>query len=337
MNILVTGANGFLGRHVVGELLSRIAPDSTVRCLVRRSSEVNGLDEGGAKIIRGSLNNDQDLDTMLENVDVIVHLAASKSGSPMGMFAETVVSTEKLVACAPRSGVRKMVFCSSFSVYGTSLLDTGSVVDEECPIEPQPARRDPYAWCKFYQEHWARTLQSDADLVIVRPGVIYGEDQGLLSPRVGLHLPGLPFFLKIGGSAPVPLTHVKNCASLIAMATLNDSIKSGVYNAVDDECPKQSDYIAMYEEKFGKIPYKIPLPYFLFLAASYCYELLHRMSGGNFPAIFSPYKTRTMYRAFEFSNNKAKSDLDWKPEVSLAAGLSDSQEYVRRKENDDNV
>lgn len=330
--VLVTGANGFLGRYVVAQLLEQKDAHYSVRCLVRVGSQLNGLDPDRVEVVRASLDDANAIPGVLEGVDIVVHLAASKGGSPMGMFAETVVSTEKLMACIASSGVRKLVFCSSFSVYGASQLPTDATFDESCPIEPQPNRRDPYAWCKYYQEQWIKSHANDIDLVIVRPGVIFGEDQGLLSPRVGMHLPGLPIFLKIGGRAKVPLTHVDNCADLIAKAALLDSVKNDVFNAVDDDCPKQSEYLALYEEHIGKIRNKLPLPYPLFLFASWSYDLLHRLSNGNFPAIFSAYKARSMYRRFEFSNAHAKNVLGWSPRLSLQDAIKESAAFIKEQE-----
>ncbi|MGI9423654.1 MAG: NAD-dependent epimerase/dehydratase family protein [Hyphomicrobiaceae bacterium] len=329
MNILVTGANGFLGRHVVSSLLEVADVDTRIRCLVRVGSNLHGLDRLDVEVFRGSLDDESAYQEMLDGIDVVVHLAASMGGSPMGMFAETVVSTEKLVRHVNRSRVSRFVFCSSFSVYGASQLKAGAVFDERCPIEPNPTKRDSYAWCKYYQELWVKEKLDEAGLVVVRPGVIYGEGQGLLSSRVGLQLPGLPVFLRIGGRARLPLIHVANCADLIARATVRTDIKSEVFNAVDDECPTQSDYMAMYEGVCGKVPRKLWLPYPLFWLASACYDGLHRLSKGNFPAIFSPYKARSMYRPFEYSNGKAKTLLNWQPRVSLREGLEASAAVVK--------
>ena len=321
MNILVSGANGFLGRHVVASLLENADAGTRVRCLVRSGSDLRGLDQLDVDVFRGSLDDETIYEDLLDNIDVVVHLAASKGGSPMGMFAETVVSTEKLVRQVNRLRISRFLFCSSFSVYGASQLKTGAVFDERCPIEPHPTKRDTYAWCKYYQELWVKEKLESADLVIVRPGVIYGEGQGLMSPRVGLQLPGMQLFLRIGGKAKVPLVHVLNCADLIALAAIRSSATSEVFNAVDDECPTQSEYLSIYEEHFGKIPRKIWLPYPVFWLASASYDMLHRLSKGNFPAVFSNYKARSMYRRFEYSNEKAKKFLNWRPRVKLREGL----------------
>jgi nucleoside-diphosphate-sugar epimerase len=328
MKVLVTGANGFLGNHVVKRLLARGTDKLSIRCLVRKGSDLNGLDEGQVDIFRGSLNDEAILAGMLDEIDTVIHLAASMGGSPMGMFTETVVSTENLVNAIKRSSVSRIVFCSSFSVYGASELSDGDVFDEHCPIEKNPAQRDAYAWCKYYQERWLRENIADQELVILRPGVIYGEGKGLLSPRLGMTLPGLPVFLKIGGRARMPLTHVKNCADAFALATLKEGLNTQIFNVVDDECPTQNEYLALYQRIIAPIPRKVPVPYMVFWLMSFSFDYLHKFSGGNFPGIFSVYKVRSMYRRFQYSNSKIKTTLGWVPEVSLREGLMESKEYL---------
>lgn len=330
MRILVTGANGFLGKRVVEKLRSHGGESLQIRCLVRKGSSLNGIERHGVDVFRGSLNDESIMQDMLAGVDTVIHLAASMSGSPMGMFTETVVSTEKLMSAVQQSEVRRIVFCSSFSVYGASQLASGSTFDENCPLEPVPHKRDPYAWCKFYQEQWVRDHAGGRELLVLRPGVIYGDDKGLLSPRVGMALPGLPFFLKIGGRARVPLTHVENCADAFALAALKEGVGSQTFNVVDDNCPTQSQYLKIYQRAFGKIPNKVPMPYPVFLLMCWSFEQLHRISKGNFPGIFSPYKAKSMFRPFSYSNSKLKQVLGWQPLVSLSQGIESSVEFSRK-------
>jgi len=321
MNILVTGGNGFLGRHVIASLLAQ--DNCKVTCLIRLGSQLNGLPEDKITVIRGSLNNLDDIKTALKGVDTVIHLAASMGGSPMGMFIETVVSTEILMSVLSESPVKRLVFCSSFSVYGASQLNPGSTFDENCPLEPNPEDRDAYAWCKYYQELWVKeNIHDETELAIIRPGVIYGEDKGLLGPRIGLRLPGIPIFLQIGSQARLPMTHVENCADAIACATLSPNKPVGAFNIVDDECPTQKQYVKEYQKNFGSIAKRVVIPYQLFLLLSKVYSIFHQLSKGNLPPIFSTYKAKSMYRRFDFSNQKAKDELGWKPKVSLQEGLA---------------
>ncbi len=322
MSILVTGANGFLGVEVVKALINVGAKD--IRCLVRPGSSLNGLEQLEVEIVRGSLNSDENVKNSLEGVDTVVHLAASKSGSPMGMFTETVVSTEILFDCLESMPIKKFVFVSSFALYGTSLLTRGQTVTEQTPVEPHPELRDGYSWVKYYQERLCleRCKALAIDLVVHRPGVIYSKEHNILSPRVGFALPKIPFFLVVGGNAKIPYVHVKNCALAVALSTIDDKANGQVYNLVD-ETPTQKEFIRLYEKLYQKIPKKITIPLGLYLLGCKVFERIHKLSKGNFPNIFSHYRAKTMYTPFNFSNEKLKAELGWQPVTDLETVLKE--------------
>jgi nucleoside-diphosphate-sugar epimerase len=321
MKILITGANGFLGKAVVTALTQRIN-SRDIRCLVRAGSSLNGLEELGVEIFRGSLNSEANVKESLKDIDTVLHIAASKSGSPMGMFTETVVSTEILFDCLAEMNINKFIFISSFALYGTSLLTRGTIVDENTPIEPKPELRDAYSWVKYHQEKLCidRCKALDIKLVIHRPGVIYSDHSDVLSPRVGLALPNIPFFIIVGGKANVPFVHVDNCASAIALSVIKDEANGEIFNLVD-ETPTQKELISIYEKYHGKIPKKITIPLWLYLLGCIFAEKIHKASNGNFPNIFSPYRAKTMYTPLKFSNKKLKAKLEWQPTVTLDEAL----------------
>lgn len=321
MKILITGANGFLGKAVVTDIAQKINAHD-IRCLVRSGSNSNGLEKLGVEIFRGSLNSEANVKDSLQDIDTVIHIAASKSGSPMGMFTETVVSTEILFDCLEEMNVKKFIFISSFALYGTSLLSRGSTVDEDTPIEPKPELRDAYSWVKFYQERLCidRCKALNIELVIHRPGVIYSDYSDVLSPRVGLALPNIPFFIVVGGKAKIPFVHVKNCASAIALSVISDKANGEVFNLVD-ETPTQKELISLYEKYHGKISKKIIIPLWLYLLGCIFAEKIHKISKGNFPNIFSPYRAKTMYTPLKFSNEKLKTQLAWQPVITLKDAL----------------
>jgi nucleoside-diphosphate-sugar epimerase len=321
MNVLVTGANGFLGIEIVKKLKEQ--GHENITALVRNGSSLNGLDELDVNVVRGSLNNEGDVRRALTNIDTVVHVAASKGGSAMGMFNETVVSTEIMFDVIEELKlVNKFVFISSFSLYGTSLLNKGDVVDESTPIEPHPEIRDSYSWVKYYQEKLCveKAEALGIELVIHRPGVIYSKDHNILSPRVGLALPGIPFFIVVGGKARVPFVHVENCALAVALSVNSEEANGEVFNLVD-ETPYQKDVIQLVEKYNAKIRRKVYIPLSLYLLGCRVAESIHKFSKGNFPNIFSPYRAKTMYTPLNFSNEKLKTILKWQPRITLEEAL----------------
>jgi UDP-glucose 4-epimerase len=123
LRVLVTGANGFLGRHVVAALSDR---GHSVRALVRPSAELGDSNwSETVEVVRSDLRTDPNLSDHLVGVDAVIHLAAAMSGSDFSRFQETVTSTERLFGAMQRAEVDRLLLCSSFSTWG---LYSGEVV-----------------------------------------------------------------------------------------------------------------------------------------------------------------------------------------------------------------
>src|ERR1700739_2149104 len=118
MRALVTGANGFLGRHVVGVLLAR---GIEVRAMVRPAARLEALDwPSSVEVFRADLRTSSELRRAFEGGDALLHLAAVISGGEDAEFASNVVGTERLLEAMAHSACRRVVLCSTFSVYDYS-------------------------------------------------------------------------------------------------------------------------------------------------------------------------------------------------------------------------
>ena len=95
MKVLVTGASGFLGRHVVQAFLRRGA---AVRAMVRPAASLEALGwSPEVEVVRADLRVAEDLDRTLAGVDALVHLAACVAGDDDTRFASTVVGTDGIL------------------------------------------------------------------------------------------------------------------------------------------------------------------------------------------------------------------------------------------------
>ncbi len=331
MKRLVTGAGGFLGRSVVGRLLAR--PDADIRCLVRSSSQaerVRSLADAHPRatleVMTGNLLSHEDCERAVEGVDVVYHLAASLKGSPADIFMNTVVASNRLLealAGAPRT----IVMVSSMGVYGTAHLARGAVVDERTPLEPHPERRDVYSHAKWRQEKLFRdrALESGHRLIVIRPGVVYGPGGSPMSARVGLSLFG--WFLHLGGGNRIPLTYVDNCADAIVTASESADAIGHAFNVVDDDLPTSRAYLRRYRREVARVKsVRIPYPGMWLLSRSV--EWYHGHSRGQLPAVFTRYKTATLWKGTRFDNTKLKC-IGWTPRVATRDGLAKSFAALR--------
>ena len=160
--VLVTGATGFVGSHLVEKLRSRGEP---VRCLVRPSTDVHRL-PAGVETAAGDLDTGQGLDRALDGVAAVIHVAGvTKALSAQGYFRGNAQNTETLARAAAGRATR-FVLVSSLAAIGPS--PDGNPLDEDAMPHPVST----YGRSKLEAEHIVRNLLPDA--VIVRPPVVYG-------------------------------------------------------------------------------------------------------------------------------------------------------------------
>jgi nucleoside-diphosphate-sugar epimerase len=265
------------------------------------------------------LTSEADVAQALNGINIIFHLAAGMRGSPADIFWDSVICSNRMLSVIKASRSLRIVLVSSFGVYGVAQSPRRSLVDENTPLEPFPEQRDPYSYGKWRQESQFREHQQRLgfELVVVRPGVVYGPGGGRLSTRVGLNLAGL--FLHCGHGNILPLTYVDNCAEAIVIAGSHPAAAGESYNVHDDDLPTARSYLKQYKLYVRRIP-SFPLPYFAIIGLSHLIKKYHRFSKGQLPSILTPHKSASLWKGNRFSNDKLKS-LGWRPLVATQEGL----------------
>lgn len=333
MRALVTGGTGFLGRRLVRELLDR---GLEVRCFVRPGSDVEpvlaGLpDQAAARLefVRGSLQRADQCAAAVHGCDLVYHVAAEMSGPTAVLFLGNVVGTRRLVEACAREPVRRFVLVSSLAVYGTGGLRKHALVDEDCPVDAEPHRRDGYTYSKIAQEAvaWEAHRAGRLPLTVVRPGVIYGPGRDALSGRMGIRLGRL--FVQMGRQR-LPYTFVDNCARAVAAAGLAEAAAGRAYNVVDDDPPTTGQVYKLHRRRVGAIT-RVKVPRWGVGVLSAFSEWYHRWSRGQLPAVLTRYKSRSLWKPLRYSNDRAKVDLGWGPAVDFTAGLGRTYAWLREQ------
>jgi nucleoside-diphosphate-sugar epimerase len=322
VRVLVTGAGGFLGRHVVDALLAR---GLTVRAMVRPGTDLSRFAwREKVELVETDLRTDPHLGSVLSGVDVVVHLAARVSGSDEERFASTVVGTERLLQAMEDHTLRRLVLASSYSVY-----DWGAIagqLTEESPVAAHPYDRDSYTVAKVWQEKITREAseQFHFDLVVLRPGFIWG-DGNLDIPGLGISVGRC--FLVIGPWARPPMTHVDNCAELIALAVESPVAGGRTFNVVDTPAVtswRWADLLAPQEVR----QIRVPVPYRLGLTLVRLVALASRSifpAGGRLPSLFVPTRFEARFKPLDHSAAPAMESLGWTPKTRFGGVLRESE------------
>jgi nucleoside-diphosphate-sugar epimerase len=335
--ILVTGANGFVGSWVVRALLAR--GFSKIRCLTRPTTGTGNLDhiraefgESSVEVVKGNLLDRGTCLRVAEGVAVVYHLAAGVDKSFSGCFLNSAVTTRNLLDAITANGtVKRFVNISSLAVYSNAKVPRGGVIDETCPIDTHLVERcDPYAYGKAKQDEIVRGYGRVHGLpyVIVRPGITIGPGKAKIPGRVGMDTFG--FFMHLGLGNQMPFTYVENCAEAIVQAGLTLGIDGEEFNIVDDDLPRSRTFLRQYKQNVKKIR-TIPVPYFIFYRFNCAWERYSAWSGGQLPPVFNRLTCEAYYKSQTFSNTKAKTLLGWRPLVDMTEALNRFCTYAREQ------
>lgn len=318
--VLVTGATGFLGRHVVA---AAVRAGHTVRAMVRPGTDPGALPWGlhpRLETVHADLRGRRDLPAAISGCDVVVHLAATKSGDFASRFAGTVVATENLLSAMDEAGVTRLVHCSTFSVYRSGGVPVGGLFDEAAPLEDDPLRRDPYAQVKLVQEEmvrqWAAT--DSRELIVLRPGLIYGPGElwhALLGVEV---LPSL--WLRAGWRTTLPMAWVENVADAFTCALARRPLAPVTVNIVDDRLPTVGAYLRAVRPLVERPPRLVLLGYPVTRALVRAVDSInHAALGGRLklPGGLSPAPFEARFRPMRYTNERAREALGWAPRVQL--------------------
>jgi UDP-glucose 4-epimerase len=310
MRALVTGANGFLGQHVVTALLER---GVQVRALVRPAARVGDLGwPASIEVFRADLRSTAGLERAFEGVDVLVHLAAAVTGGEDAQLAATVGGTDRLLSAMATTSCKRIVLASSFSVYDWSKIR--GTLDESSPLEQGADlyARDGYSISKSWQERVCRRFAATHawDLTVLRPGFIWGRDHAYLA-ALGQQVGKLHFV--IGPWTHIPMTHVENCADLFAVAATDPRARGETFNVVDGEGERIWSFLGDYLRGMGERGLRIPIPYTLaYLGVSAAFAALFRRNL-KLPQILIPCRFESRLKPLRYTSRRAYEVLGWKP------------------------
>ena len=318
MKVLVTGGGGFLGRGIVKACLAR---GDVVTTLQR--SEYPELERLGAKVVRGSVDDNEAVDRAMEDVELVFHVAAKVGSSTDydAFFCANVTGTENIIAACIERGAH-LVFTSSPSV----VFSHGDLegVDESHPY-PE-SWEAPYPETKALAEQRVRAAHEDGlKSVSLRPHIIWGPGDTSLLPRLLARADRLRKIRTKGAPKKMDVTYIDDAvrAHLLAAERLRESPEkvSGKVYFVSGETVEIWAFIDEVLVAAGKAPVKRSAPRGAAMAAGWVFETAHKLSGKGGEPQMSRWIVRELTTSHWFDTTAAEKDLGFVSEVSRADGL----------------
>lgn len=298
MNALITGANGFIGRHLTDYLLKKnISITGTVR------DPGSQLAFGVVKHCTGDINENTCWRESLKDIGVVYHLAGTvhrpNITDPRVYQASIEAATNKLALEASEAGVKKFIYFSSLHVYGVDM--DHEIITESTIKNPHT----PYGRAKLAAEDKLQKLadNSSMEVIVIRPPLVYGKGvKGNFAQLIKLVnlMPILPF-----GCATQKRSFigVDNLVDFAYLCSQHPSAANQVFNISDDNDLNTQELCKKIALLLNKKQILLPVPRKLmqiFLNLLQKEELYNKL-----------------FESVRLNINQAKTLLNWQPKYTV--------------------
>ena len=324
MEILITGGNGLLGRHLVPTLLER---GDGVRVLALPDENTSWLEARGVTPHRGDIRCPETLVAPLRGVDAVFHLAGMMGvWRPLADYrAVNVTGTENVCRAALAEGVRRVVHVSSWTAYG---MDLGEPAREDFPLRPF---KESYAITKTDGDRLVQRMIAEHRLpaVIIRPGTFFGPGDALHFGRMADRLRAEKGVIVGSGDNALPFVYVTDVVQGLLLALDHERAVGQAYNISTDRPLTQVQLLRAIACAVDGAPPCVNVPYRALYAGAFAAEQLARVV----PPLRPPLVTRLGVKLFGTDNrhaiDKAHDELGYAPCVPLEEGVRLAARWYR--------
>ncbi len=312
MKALVTGGTGFIGSHLVDELLNR---GYEVRCIVRNTSNLKWLEGKDVEIFKGSLFDVDFLKGALKDVDYVYHIAGVTKGKNYWDYYRGNVETTKnlLEACLENQRLKKFVLASSLAAVGPG--ENSIPVDETKPYNPITS----YGKSKAEAEKVTLSFKDKLPITIVRPPSVYGpRDTYTFEIFKYIKFGFLPVVLP--SEQILSLVYVSDLVDGFILAGESEKATGEVYFISGDEICTWKEIESVVLKTLDKKVIRIKIPASILYSISFISELIFKLQGKASPLNLEKIRD-IRQKNWACSIEKAKKELGYSPKVSLEEGM----------------
>jgi dihydroflavonol-4-reductase len=321
MDVLVTGGTGFIGSFIVELLLER---GHSVRCLVRKSSNLQWLKPHPVTLVYADFFNLPSIESATADVHIIIHVAgvvASKNRE--GFFTGNQSTTKNLLTAAlhTASELKRFLHVSSLTAIGPSL--NGKPIDENSPPHPITT----YGESKLAAEKEVLSVQDKIPITIARPPAVYGpRDTATLTFFQTVNKGIIPL---IGfNKKRVSLIHVRDLARGIVDAAFSEKSVGRSYFISSEEIYTWDEIGNVTAAVVNKKTIKLRIPEFIVMGIAGISGFFNNFT--RKPSVLNYEKGRDMIQSdWTCSMESAYRDFGFTQTISLEDGIRETIDWYR--------
>jgi nucleoside-diphosphate-sugar epimerase len=322
--VLVTGATGFIGGHIVDSCIKR---GDLVRALVLENDPFKfELKSKDVEIFHGDMRDYSSVEKACSGIDIVFHCAAvATDWAPKEMFEDvTIGGMENICKAALKAKVKRFIDISTSDVFGNR---EDVVMDERLPLsfwgEPYPdskIRAEEIAW-RYHKE-------KGLPVAMVYPLWVYGPGDKTFVPLLADAIVKKDMIFWAKGAIVWP-TYIENLMDLLMLISIDDRAIGNGYLVHDGESTTLEEFCAEIAKTLGVPEIKTRIPYFAAYATAVIMETAWRLLKIKTRPLLTTYAVKNLGSKFRFSMAKVERELNWKPKISYANGFAKTMEWLK--------
>jgi dihydroflavonol-4-reductase len=319
---VVTGANGFVGSHLVDLLLEN---NYIVRCITRKSSNLKWLKGKDIQIFDTGLVNKDGLREAFQGADFIYHVAGVvKSKKPEGYFHGNVETTRVLLETAVefKDTIKKFLVVSSQTAAGPS--HNGKIITEDDPCNPITT----YGRSKLAEEELAKSFMNLLPITICRAPAVFGDRDTEILIFFKTFSKGLMTTIGFDKKL-ISLIYVKDLVNGFMLAAESDKSSGQIYFISSEIYYTWEEIGDITAKVLGKNPVKVKVPHSVVYTIAAVAQVLALFTSN--PATLNIEKARDITRnAWICDTGKAIRELNYRQSISIEEGIKRTCEWYKQ-------
>ena len=318
MNILLTGATGFLGFRTLEELV-QLTYIKKIIATGRTLIASRKIQNEKVKYILGDLTEKKFVDSLVKDIDIIINNAALSSpwGSFKQFYRANIKTQKNIIEASKKNGIKRIIYISSASIYYNGKNRQMVKESDDLP------RRFVNNYAKTKREAEILLQKSNIQYIIIRPRAIIGRGDSVIMPRLIKAYSNGKLKIMGNGKNTVDLTSVKNVAHaiILSLKTKPDACNN-IYNITDGKPICLWNYINKVFKGIGREEIRSNINPYLAYYVAYIMEMIAKYFTKKEPSL-TRYSVGVLSKDFTLDISKAKRLLNYQPIVTTKQSLNE--------------